>query len=272
MHIETTYKPVRFFLITFLFTWIPWFISAYFSYQSGMAEYQLLFMIPGLFAPSIAALMMLSGPHNKQLRTDFWDRLRFNRIKPSFLPALFLLVPFIVLAATAISLLFGLSADQFTLSSEVAVLKGHGLISLLILFLAPTFEELGWRGYGVDSLASKRTVFQTSLLFGVLWGLWHAPLFFINGYYHHWLWNTNIAYVINFFLSVIAASFLMNWIYFKNGRSITAAIIFHFMLDIFYVLFRTEPCTKCIATFLMLIIAAILVVADKTFFFGHVKR
>jgi membrane protease YdiL (CAAX protease family) len=176
-NIKHAYKPVRFFLITFLLTWISWFISAYFSYQEGMSEYQLLFMFPGLFAPSVTALMMLSGPQNKELRADFWDRFRLNRIKLSFLPALFLLVPIVVILATVISLLFGLSVNQFALSSEYKVMRGHGLISLLILFLAPTFEEIGWRGYGVDSLRYKCNVFQTSLLFGVLWAMWHVPLF-----------------------------------------------------------------------------------------------
>ena len=45
---ETIYKPVRFFLITFILTWISGFIAAYFSYQKGMEGIQLLFMLPGL--------------------------------------------------------------------------------------------------------------------------------------------------------------------------------------------------------------------------------
>ena len=57
----TIYKPVRFFAITFLLTWIFGFIAAYFSYQKGMAALQGLSMIPGLFAPFIAAMIMVSG-------------------------------------------------------------------------------------------------------------------------------------------------------------------------------------------------------------------
>jgi len=40
-------------------------------------------------------------------------------------------------------------------------------------------------------------------------------------------------YVINFFVSILPATVLMNWIYYKNNRSITAAILFHFMLNLF---------------------------------------
>ena len=212
------YRPIRFFLITFLISWISWFLAAYFSYQEGMDKYQMLLIIPGLFGPSVAALIMLSGPDNKELRNDFWDRLRLIIIKPRFLPFLFLIVPVIILLATALSLFFGLSPAQFCLSEEYKVLKDHAVISLFILSLAPIFEELGWRGYGVDSLRSYFNLFRTSLLFGFLWAMWHLPLFFINGYYHHVLWETNFLYVINFFVSIQAASILMNWIYFKNRQ------------------------------------------------------
>ncbi len=70
-------------------------------------------------------------------------------------------------------------------------MEGQFFISLLIMFLAPTVEEFGWRGYGVDSLRSKFNLFKTTMLFALLWSSWHLPLFFVNGYYQNELWNTN---------------------------------------------------------------------------------
>jgi uncharacterized protein len=271
MKTETVYKPVRFFVITFLITWITWFIAAYFSYQKGMEGVQLLFMVPGLFAPFIAVLIMMSGAKNKELRKDFWDRLSLKKIKLSYLPAILLIMPFALFLATALSLLFGQSANQFLLSSEYKIMDGQVLLSLLILFLAPTLEELGWRGYGVDSLRSKFNLFKTTMLFALLWALWHLPLFFINGYYQHELWDTNIVYVINFFVSILPATVLMNWMYYKNNRSITAAILFHFFLNLFSVLFQTEQFTKCIITIILLIISIVIIIRNKEFFFDQKK-
>jgi membrane protease YdiL (CAAX protease family) len=271
MKTETVYKPVRFFVITFLITWITWFIAAYFSYQKGMEGVQLLFMVPGLFAPFIAVLIMMSGAKNKELRKDFWDRLSLKKIKLSYLPAILLIMPFALFLATALSLLFGQSADQFILSSEYKIMDGQIFLSLLILFLAPTLEELGWRGYGVDSLRSKFNLFKTTMLFALLWALWHLPLFFINGYYQHELWDTNIVYVINFFVSILPATVLMNWMYYKNNRSITAAILFHFFLNLFSVLFQTEQFTKCIITIILLIISIVIILRNKEFFFDQKK-
>jgi membrane protease YdiL (CAAX protease family) len=269
MKTETNYKPVRFFLITFLITWISWFIAAYYSYQEGMDGIQLLFMIPGLFAPFITVLIMISGAKNKPLRKDFWERLSLRKIKPGYLPAILLIMPCALFLATALSLLFGQSADQFLLSSEFKIMNGSLLLNLLILFMAPTLEELGWRGYGVDSLRSKFDLFKTTMLFALIWGLWHLPLFFIHGYYQNQLWNTGIVYTINFFVQVLAATVLMNWMYYKNNRSITASILFHFIFNLFSVLFQTEQFTKCIITVILLIISVIVIVREKELFFDN---
>jgi hypothetical protein len=135
--------------------------------------------------------------------------------------------------------------------------------------MAPRFEELGWRGYGVDSIRSRFTLFKTTVLFGVLWALWHVPLFFTNGYYQHGLWETSIVYVINFFVQIFVAAILINWIYYKSNRSIAAAILFHFMFNLFSVLFQTEQFTKCIITIILLIISVVIIVRNKEFFFEH---
>jgi uncharacterized protein len=272
METEHAYKPVRFFLITLLITWISWFIAAWFSYQKGMEGVQLLFMVPGLLAPFIAVLVMVSGTKNKALRKDFWERLGPGKIKLRYLPAIFLIMPLALFLATALSLLFGQSANQFLLSGEYKIMDGQVMLSILILFLAPTFEELGWRGYGVDSLRSKFSLFRTTLIFAVLWALWHLPLFFIRGYYQNELWNTNIVYVINFFISILPATILMNWMYYKNNRSITAAILFHFMFNLFSVLFQTEQFTKCILTIVLLAISIVIILRDKTFFFSQQEQ
>jgi membrane protease YdiL (CAAX protease family) len=268
MNTEFNYKPATFFLITYLITFITWFTAAYFSWQPGMEGAQLLCMIPGLFAPFLAVIIMMSGAKNKALRKDFRDRLSLKIIRPKYLAVILLTMPVILLLATALSLMFGRSAEQFLLNHEFAIMEGEFFISLLIMVLAPTLEELGWRGYGVDSLRSKFNLFQTTLLFALLWGLWHVPLFFIHGYYQNELWNTNVLYAINFFVQLLAATVLMNWVYYRNNRSITAAILFHFSINLFSELLQTEQFTKCIIGGLLLLVAAGILIANRKFFFA----
>lgn len=265
------YKPVQYFTITFLLTWITGFIVAYLSYPKGIDGIQFPILIFGLCAPTTAALIMIFGSKNKDLKQEFFDKLRLRRMKLGTLPAIFLIMPFALFLATAVSVLFGHSANQFMLAKEYQIINGQMILSLLILFLAPTFEELGWRGYAIDSIRVRFNLFNTSLIFGAIWAIWHLPLFFINGYYQHELWDTSIVYVINFFVSIIPATFIMNWIYEKNNNNITSATLFHFMLNLMSVLFQTEQFTKCIITVILSIIAIVIVVRDKEMFFGKEK-
>jgi len=84
------YKPSRFFTITYLVTFVSWFISAYISYQPGGESIFFLFLLPGLVAPFCVALYMIRSSGSKKLWNTFKDRLTNLRlIKWSvFLPSL----------------------------------------------------------------------------------------------------------------------------------------------------------------------------------------
>jgi membrane protease YdiL (CAAX protease family) len=268
MKINYQYKPFKYFFITLLVTWISLFAAAYCSHTEGLESYQIPVMLPGLFTPFIVAMFMIYGSKNKELKKDFKARLfDLKLIKPNFWVAILLIMPFALILATAMSLLFGQSIKQFSLSPEFTVFGAEAFLTLVVLFLAPTFEELGWRGYGVDSLKRGKSLMKTTLIFALLWNLWHIPLFFIKDYYQYELIHMNFIYALNFVVSLIPASILMNWIFYKNGRSIIAIIIFHSMLNLFSVLLQTEQFTKCIITIILLVISAIVVWRNNSFFY-----
>jgi membrane protease YdiL (CAAX protease family) len=225
-----------------------------------MDLYSNLFALVGLFGPFTAALIMTQRSHNAALKKDYKDRLlNLRRIRPEYLPAIFLLMPFALLLSTWLSLFFGRPASQFNFSGGLATM-------LPIILVAPPFEELGWRGYGMDSLRSKYNLLKATLIFAIVWAIWHVPLFFANHSYQHGLWTTNVVYVINFFVSVFPAAVLTNWLYYKNDRSIVVAILFHMMLDLTSEAFQTEQLTKCVVTVVLLAISAIVIVTNRQFF------
>lgn len=263
------YHPVPFYLITILITFTFGAIVAYLSNQKGMEGIMLPLFLFGLCVPGITAVSMIYASHNEILIQDFWERLFLFKISPTNLMVILLLMPCAVFLATGLSLFFGYSTEQFSIAKELSVMKGWAILGIAIpLVLAPIIEELGWRGYGVDSLRAYFNLFTTSMLFALLWAVWHLPAFFIKGYYQNQLWSLGVIYVINFFVSIFVIAILMNWVYYKTGRSIPAIILFHSVLNLSSILFKTEPFTKCIVTVLLGVISIIVIVHDSDFFFS----
>ncbi|MDP1836533.1 MAG: CPBP family intramembrane metalloprotease [Chlamydiales bacterium] len=262
------YHPALFYLITIFIALSLTPLAAYFSKRQRMEKVQVSLIIIGLCVPAITAIAMIYASQNTLLIQDFWDRLFLFKISLLYLGMILLLLPSTVLLATGISLLFGYSTEQFSISDEFLVMKRGIIIGIAIpLLLAPVLEELGWRGYGVDSLRAYYNLFTTSMLFGLLWSLWHLPAFFTKGNYHNQLWHLGTPYVLNFFVSIFAVSILMNWVYYKTGRSIPAAILFHSVLNFSFTFFKTQPFTRCIVTALLCVVVIMIIGCDPAFFF-----
>lgn len=261
------YHPILFFSVTMIGTFLFWFFGAHFSHQEGKQKSLLFLILAGALVPLTAALSLIYSSHSIALIQDFWHRVILFQINLSSIFMLLVITGCFFLA-TIISLFFGKSTNQFSLGGEIDAMKGWRIWSLLIpIFVAPMIEELGWRGYGVDSLASHFNLFYTSLIFGILWSIWHAPLAFIKGYYPHQLRSLGAIYVFNYFASIIPIAFLMNWLYFNNSRSIPIAIFAHGIINGPSVLFKADQLTKCIFTILLYIITILLVFVEKDVFF-----
>jgi len=110
-------------------------------------------------------------------------------------------------------------------------------------------------------------LFKTSLLFGAFWGIWHMPLTTIRDYYQSNLVQTSWIYGVNFLVSIIPFVLLMNWLYYKTGRNIVIAIVFHIAAGYFNEIFATHPDSKIIQTMLLLVLATVIVINNRKFFF-----
>lgn len=263
------YKPVQFFVIANLLTWAVWLIAAYFSYEQGDAAKRLfsIFELAGLFVPFGAALWMIFSSNSDELKQNFYQRLlNLKLMRLSSIPAIFLTMPLAVVISVVISsLFFGRSLDQLRISN--IVFSAAGLIPIPVMFFgAALLEELGWKGYGMDSLRGKRTFFTATLIYAALWVFWHIPLFFINNYYHNTLLRTNPLFALNFIISVIPAAFIINWLWYKNNGSIMTAVLFHAVAN-FQGILNMGQTAKCIETAVLIVIAAIIVTSNKKIFF-----
>ena len=88
----------------------------------------------------------------------------------------------------------------------------------------------------------------------------------IRGTYHHELATMdNPLYLANFFISVVALAFVMNWLYYRLGRSILAAMIFHAVVNLMAMSLDAEQFSKVIVTVIYLAITIALIAATRGF-------
>jgi membrane protease YdiL (CAAX protease family) len=85
-------------------------------------------------------------------------------------------------------------------------------------------EELGWRGFALPRLQAHYSALKSSIILGVIWGLWHLP---------GWLVGTIIgaSYDIRSFwvlmLATVTASILITWVVNNTHGSLLLASFFH---------------------------------------------
>ena len=272
MNETITYKPKQFFILIFAVTWTFWFAAPYLGDPINSDPIFLMFMLAGLFTPFTTALYLIFTAKNDALKSTFSNKLfNIKLIKWKTIPLFLILFPASIIISVLISTLFGYSFDQFTIADEFSFSIG-GIPTLLVLLLAACFEELGWRGYAVESLNNKFNYFEATAIFGILWSLWHLPMFFIPESYQAELLQEDFILVINFFVSIIPLAFIISWFCKKNSGSILGAILIHSIVNLSQEFFLVSPYTKCIQTLILIVIAAIFIIVDRNVFFGDAEK
>lgn len=137
------------------------------------------------------------------------------------------------LAALMFPVLFcGLSyiAISFIEYKELTYLEfNHSLcdyaVLVLLMLLGSYCEELGWRGFMLPQLLKKHSLFLSSLLIGIFWGIWHLNI------------SLGIFVAIIYIILVIEFSFISSWLYIQTKQDLLAIIILHTSIDICSVIF-----------------------------------
>jgi len=123
-------------------------------------------------------------------------------------------------------------------------------IGLLILLLGAYPEEFGWRGYALPRMLKRWNPLVASLILGVIWGIWHLPLHFIE---------TTTQYHIpigEYLLQTILLTILYTWLYRKTQRSLLAMAMFHLSSNLAGAIFPywTSSAGRWIGFFLLLVV------------------
>lgn len=177
-------------------------------------------------------------------------------------------VPMVMqIAIAALSLYIVLSLTGEALAN-LRFVQVAGIVPLIITNITsgPMGEELGWRGYALDELQKTHTLFVSSILVGVLWGLWHFPLWLVSGYQGLDL----IAYSGSFLLGIISFSVFISFFY-SRSRNILVAVWIHFLFNVLLQLALLSDIRLLLLTVsvLYLLVGAVLVLSHRELFFDR---
>ena len=256
------YRPVLFFVLTYLFTWGFWIPAAFVPESIGT-----FLMLLGLLAPAAVSTVFVLASGSDALKRDLKNKLiGFYKVKWGNVLLAVLVFAAVIACSILLSLLFGQPLNQFSFTEDFSF-TGVGIAgAFLTITIAAIIEEVGWKGYCEDSIGNYMNWFWESMIFGVLWSFWHFPLLFIQGTYQAGL-MVNPLYVVNFFLSGIPMGFVITWVYLASDRSILACMVFHFFVNFLQEKIAMTPETKCVETLVITLAAAVIVIAEKDMFF-----
>ena len=166
------YRPVLFFVLTYIFTWIFW-IPAIFLPETISP----VLMLIGLIAPAVVSTVFIMASGSDALKKDLKNKL-VGFCKVRWLNVLWAVIVFaiVIVCSILLSLLFGQSIDQFSFTDDFSF-TGVGIAgAFLTIAVASIIEEVGWKGYCEDSIGNYMNWFRESVIFGVIWSFWHLPL------------------------------------------------------------------------------------------------
>ncbi len=110
--------------------------------------------------------------------------------------------------------------------STIMAYKIFGESANLPLFVLPFFlvdlisngEEIGWRGYALPRLQANYNALISTLILGVVWGLWHLPKFLSHFDLVAFAW---------FMLHTLAFAIILTWLYNNTRGSLLLVSICH---------------------------------------------
>ncbi len=100
---------------------------------------------------------------------------------------------------------------------------------IVLTILAGVGEEFGWRGFALPRLQARHNALVSSLIVGVIWAIWHIPLFFTKGtVQYQWRMDAGLLPpILGYALFVIAWSIQYTWVFNNTKGSVLLAAVVH---------------------------------------------
>jgi hypothetical protein len=209
---------LTFFLATFAITWTAWLSADALSPGGAASGASGVLFYLGVFAPGLVALGLTWRAEGSSAVAALLGRLFKWQVGLRWYA---FALGYMAVVKLAAAMLHRLVAGEWPRFGEQPVILMFMAAAFSTVFLGQAGEELGWRGYALPRLAARFGMGWASVLLGVIWALWHLPLFFIAG-----TGTTDQSFPI-YLLQVTALSVAIAWVYYNTGGSLLLTMLFH---------------------------------------------
>lgn len=132
------------------------------------------------------------------------------------------------LVMAGLAVLMSVTDSPLDVNWSLFLNPGLLLFLLLLSFVFPAVEEVGLRGYYLDTLQQRLGPASAGLVNGVVWAAWHAPFVWFPGYYAHTTFDPALSWWLPM---IVCHTLLIVHVYNRTRRSILAVFIFHGMMN-----------------------------------------
>ncbi|GAB6862862.1 type II CAAX endopeptidase family protein [Haloplanus litoreus] len=252
-HFVRRHRFSTFVALTFVLTWLPWLTVAW-MLRTGRPPVVTTLVLIGGFGPFLAAVLVAAT--GGDLRSWLGNLVDIGAPLGVWAAAVLVPVALYVLAL-GVFLLFGGGFDRANVLPAAAVPA-----VVFATFIRGGLEEPGWRGLALPVLQRSVGAFWASIAIGVIWALWHVPLFLMPGSSQagtpFWLYA----------LVVIGISVIASWLYNAAGGRVLVPVVFHTLSNAVSVTTATGVVGNDIVSQIGLLIVVWLVVAVLVWQYG----
>jgi membrane protease YdiL (CAAX protease family) len=219
---------VSFFALAYALTWLawsPWYLSEDgidLLHYDGEAVSDYVNTVALIVGPTVSAFIMTGVTEGSDGVRGLLRRIVLWRVRFRWYLFVLLGIPAIVVLSTVA--VPGALAS-FKASAVPSTLFLYVVATPVFLFVGgPVFEEIGWRGFALPRLQGLYGPLLGSLILGVLWALWHLPLFLIPS------WDTphgSPLDVVLFVIWAVSITIIFTWVFNNTRGSVLMVILAH---------------------------------------------
>ena len=226
--------PVRFFVFTFIWSWLIWGIAIFLGFgnkneffMSAGVGVEFILTLIGAFGPAVGAILSVLTIEGKGALPKFFRQFFSLRFGWKTWVLIFLILGAAGAIAWILPEFFGAERINTYLPSVLI----FPVYYLVMVFFGGGQEEIGWRGYISPFLEKKFGLAAGGLILGIIWAIWHLPLWFISG--------TSQVYMnfAGFMMGLIGKSYIFSWIVKKSGNRLSSGLAIHGAVNAFAALF-----------------------------------